>query len=213
MIHDHFMRLTREKGPQRFVLIGANDGVTDDAVFPFVQKHGWTGVAVEPVRSYFDQLCANYQGLPVKCLNVAIHESEREVSFYFLEDKDDLPLPPYAKGIGSFDRDQVLWVAGEIPEGKSYLKEIKVACKSLGEVLAASGVDRLDVLVIDTEGYDAEVVRQIDFADWRPQTIVFEHKLLTAQAFADAVAWLEVNGFQWTKDRTDVLAWRQDNLD
>ena len=31
-----------------FLDIGANDGVTNDPIFPFIEERGWRGLAVEP---------------------------------------------------------------------------------------------------------------------------------------------------------------------
>ena len=208
MIHDHFIRLSHAYGPQQFALIGANDGITDDPIYPFVLDYGWKGVAVEPVRAYFEQLRQHYERKPVRCLNIAVHESAREMDFFYLEDRVNRPLPAYAKGIGSFDKAQVRQLAKEVPDGESYIKSDRIACLTLCEVLSQSGTGSIDVIVIDTEGYDSQVVRMINFNRWTPRAIVFEHKLLNQFDLESTLAELKLNGFEWTADQADVLAYR-----
>lgn len=208
MIHDHLTALHRRHGPRSFLLIGANDGVTDDHLAPFIRKHGWRGVAVEPVPQYFKQYCANYHGYPVRCLNVAIHETADSLDFNYLEDLPDQPLPAYAKGVGSFNRSQVEWMATEVPNGGDHIRTMDVACLSLDKLMKETGMAGADVIIIDTEGYDAQVVAQIDLKAWNPQVVVFEHKLLSPEALQSALELLEKAGFQHRQDAADVLAWR-----
>ncbi|MFO1348206.1 MAG: hypothetical protein U1F12_06435 [Pseudomonadales bacterium] len=42
-----------------YVNIGANDGITNDPIFPFIEKYNWHGIQVEPVLSTFNQLKIN----------------------------------------------------------------------------------------------------------------------------------------------------------
>jgi FkbM family methyltransferase len=208
MIHDHLHSLAKD-GPQTFLLIGANDGVTDDHLYPFVTRYGWRGVAVEPVPQYFQELQKHYQGWPVTCLNVAVHASAQSLDFWFLEDSPTDPLPSYAKGVGSFARSQVESLKNEIPRLNERLRCLKVPCLQLEQVLNDAGLEgRVGVVLIDTEGYDAEVVKQMDFAKWKPHTVIFEHKLLSKEVLDGALTYLRENGYRCDLDTTDVLAWR-----
>jgi hypothetical protein len=58
--------------------------------------------------------------------------------------------------------------------------EETVPCRTLDEVLEEHGVRNVDVLVIDTEGYDAEILHGIDFRRFKPQISRFEHALPSA---------------------------------
>jgi FkbM family methyltransferase len=207
LIHDHLSRLSR-KGPQTFLLIGANDGVTDDHLYPFVIRHGWKGTAVEPVPQYFHELQKHYNGWPVTCLNAAVHATAESLDFWFLEDTPEDPLPPYAKGVGSFERSQVESLIGEIPRLNERLRCMKVPCSPLGRMLGGADPKKVDVIIIDTEGYDAEVVRQIDFTAWNPNTVIFEHKLLPKAELAATLDLLRENGYNCDVGASDVLAWR-----
>jgi hypothetical protein len=73
----------------------------------------------------------------------------------------------------------------------SFVVSTEVTCLPLSEVLARHSIDRADLLLIDTEGYDWEVLRQVDLATLDPQVILFEHKHLSAQDRSRACAFLE----------------------
>ena len=71
-----------------------------------------------------------------------------------------------------------------------------------------SGLDRIDVFMVDVEGYDAEIVRQIDFDAWKVRVVIFEHKLLSKEDIADCLALLDSHGFTRAQDPYDVMATR-----
>lgn len=47
-----------------FVNIGANDGISNNPIYPFLRDHGWGGIAVEPLEPLFAELERNYRGFP-----------------------------------------------------------------------------------------------------------------------------------------------------
>jgi FkbM family methyltransferase len=206
LIYDHLRELARENPDRTFCLVGANDGVTNDHVFPFASRHRWRGALVEPVPIYFAELEKAYRGLPVKLCNVAIHDTERSITLHYL-DATKIDLPPWAKGVGSFDRKN-LEKLSELPEAADALTEAQVPCRRLEEVIAEAGLDCVDIVVIDTEGYDGAILRQVRFDEWRVKTVIFEHKLLPAAELADCIALLERHGFSRRRDAFDVLATR-----
>ena len=55
-----------------FVNIGANDGVENDPIHPFLEEYGWAGVAVEPDPDVFATLQANYRKFPGVALERAL---------------------------------------------------------------------------------------------------------------------------------------------
>ena len=48
-------------------------------------------------------------------------------------------------------------------------------------LLAKHGVSRVDLLQIDTEGYDFEIIRMFDHAGVRPAVVRFEHLYLSGK--------------------------------
>lgn len=58
------------------------------------------------------------------------------------------------------------------------MRTLNVNAVSLPEMLTQLGLQAVDVLLIDTEGFDAHVVRQIPFGTIQPQLVLWEHKHL-----------------------------------
>ena len=153
-----------------FVNIGANDGVTNDPIHPFLDEYGWRGLAVEPDPDVFETLRANYQRYPHVVLERAAIVRE--------------PAPLFRIGAGPFDRapwmTQISAVSearvrevvdllrrheglGPIPDGiEHHIERIAVPCLTFQDLVARHAVDRIDYLNIDTEGSDLEVLDQVD---------------------------------------------------
>src|SRR5262245_2272082 len=76
--------IRRASGPDWFfVNIGANDGVSNDPVYPFLREYGWRGIAVEPLTPRFEELQRNYAPFPGVALErAAIAPQPRP--FYYL---------------------------------------------------------------------------------------------------------------------------------
>ena len=62
---------------------------------------------------------------------------------------------------------------------ESDIEEIVVNCMTIAEVLSNYEFGCPDVLVIDTEGYDYEILQDIDLSAILPILIRFEHGLST----------------------------------
>jgi hypothetical protein len=83
-----------------------------------------------------------------------------------------------------------------------------VASFSLATLLHRHQIDRLDLLVIDTEGWDWRILRQFDLARLRPKLILFEHQHLSAEARGGAHEFLARHDYGWAETAEgDTLAW------
>ena len=78
------------------------------------------------------------------------------------------------------------------------------------EVLQKSELNNVNVVIIDTEGYDAEIVNSLDLTPNALHTVVFEHKLLNSEDLDVTVTVLEREGFSIQRDKSDVLAIRNE---
>lgn len=197
-----------------FIEIGAHDGVYIDPIYRFVTKHGWRGILVEPVPYLFKKLMQNYTGYTgLTFENAAISNTDDEREFYYLQkviDGKDL------SGVGSFDKDSWLkkkrkrcrnaeekkwWIENVRP----HFEKIYVPCLSYQSLLEKHSVKRLDLLQIDVEGYDFDIIKQIDFNNVRPQIIHYEHSHLGLDTEA---SWnfLQEHGYELTKVYDNTLA-------
>ena len=209
LIFDHLRNIGRLQTEQSFVQVGANDGITNDPLHQFAKKHRWHGVVVEPVKKYFDLLSENYKGLPVEPVMVAVHATEESMPFYILEESKETPLPPYADGVGSFNPRRAIIVTKELKIPEDTVKTIQVPCRRLEQIVTDSKLNKVDILVIDAEGYDNEILKQARLDDWNTHTLIFEHYHIKPDDLKLTLSNLEKLGFQYQMDKFDVLATRQ----
>ena len=184
--------LHRAHKPVNFIQVGANDGVRFDDLYFTVTGARWSGLVIEPLPNMYKRLVSNYQDHPqVKPLNIAIHPTEQQAVIYHVKSNALGKYPDYAAGIPSMLRSHL------INHGvhENDIEETLVPCKTLTQVAIESGFDRVDVLQIDTEGFDLEVLRTIDFSVLKPEIIKFEWMNLTYDDRQSASNLLKSEGY------------------
>lgn len=180
MVTVRLLRSFANAYPQaRFVEIGANDGRRVDPLSPFIAGRDWTGVMVEPVPYLFDRLRANFEENPrVAVEHAAVAEREETRPFFYLSEEADARSskdPWWYDAIGSFDREHLVKHANEISDFEARLRRIDVPCLTVAGLCAKHGLGNPDLILIDAEGYDAEIVASIDFEATRPRLLIYEH--------------------------------------
>ena len=196
--------VTRQKEPF-FVQIGAHDGVSFDPIRPFVEKFRWRGLLVEPQPKVFKKLVENYRGHPQLILeNAAVAERDGTATLYSFEDSPG--IPEHASMLASFRRES-LEANGHGYSGP--IKSLTVPALSFSTLLQKHGVARVDILQIDTEGFDYEILKMIDFAKVRPALIHFENNFLTAAEMTDCNRMLAGHGYRLLTLGIDSLAYQQ----
>lgn len=195
-----------------FVEIGSNDGKQHDHLSQFIASRSWSGIMVEPVPYVFEQLRRNYGSLPlVELENVAIADEDGKMPFFHLrearpEERD--ALPNWYHGLGSFSRDAILGHRTHIPDIESRLVQIRVPCLTYESLLRRHGVDHVDLLLIDTEGYDWEILRRIDLSADAPTLIVYEHYHLPSDVRQKSRNHLETLGYETMEEGFDTFCIR-----
>jgi hypothetical protein len=99
----------------------------------------------------------------------------------------------------------VLSHAPHVPRIESRLTAAEVECVTLETLLRRSGLDRVDLLVIDTEGYDWEIIRSIDFEAWRPRLLVYEQYHLSPEDRNECRAHLRTVGYETMEEHFDTF--------
>lgn len=198
--------VSRVFAPVFFLQIGAMDGLLDDPIRRHVMANQWHGILVEPLPDMMDRLRAHYSGQAgLSFENVAITEQEevRCIGRVPVEAIRKAGLPDWMRGKSSF-RAELLSEAG------SHVVQETVRCITLAQLIAKYTPRKIDVLQIDTEGYDFKVLRQFDFERYRPAIVNFEFCHLDAEEQAEAEALLMAQGYVFYRDFQDVLAVRRD---
>ena len=196
--------------PLRFLQIGSNDGVIHDPIHGVVRACGWTGVLVEPLPEFFDRLVANYRGVPGLVFeNAALGTTDGAATLYMV---DPRPGDPYWVGLlASFDRDVILAKADVLADVAERLVAVTVETVTLKTLVGRCGLDTIDLLHVDAEGYDDKVLEQIDFsAAWAPAFIIFEREHLDRASWRRTRTRLNDAGYRCIDIWPDALAYRVD---
>ena len=145
-----------------FIQIGANDGVTDDVIRPYILKYGWSGILVEPLADVYEKLKKNYRhqkGLTF--INAAVTPEAGVVEFW------RHPELPQCSGLGVRTRLQ----------HRASMEKVLVRGVTMSSVME-SRIGDVDLVQIDTEGFDDQVITGIPFERCRPRALRWEHKHL-----------------------------------
>ena len=192
-----------------FIEVGANDGEHHDHLRPHILSRRWRGIMVEPVPYIFERLRANYaQFDQVTLENAAIADRDGTMPFYYVVDAADDErerLPDWYDGIGSFDRETLLAHGKAIPDIEKRIVSADVPCMTFESLCHRHQVDQVDLLVIDTEGYDAEILRSIDFQAHQPRLVIYEHFHYDAAQRADCRALVERVGYETLEEGFDTF--------
>jgi len=204
-----------------FVEIGAYDGIAADPAREFILKYKWKGILIEPIPYIFETLKKNYEGHQQLIFeNIAISNDDNDRIIYYSTPEFQATVSskkwPIQRrmltAISSFQQDTWLNVKRSKREIKWFRNEIipnmvalKVPCMSLQSFFDKHGIKELDLLQIDTEGFDYEIIKQIDKI--RPRLINYENKHL-ADKKQKCVQFLESIGYKITITGGNTIAER-----
>ena len=197
-----------QKSPLQFVQIGAFDGVSNDFLAPFVRRGLLQGLMVEPEPFAFAQLeanCGDRTGVQLSQLAVAresgavrMHRVKPE--FHHLHEA--------AAQLTSLDPQNIRkWLADRTPSPDDVIESFEVRAVTFEQLLAEHKMSGLDVLQIDTEGYDAEIIRMIPFARLRPTIINFEILNLSKADTESTYTLLMNEGYRLHESQMDCTAY------
>jgi FkbM family methyltransferase len=192
-----------------FVEIGANDGEQHDHLRPLILSSEWSGIMVEPVAYVFARLRRNYGHLDRIALeNVAIGDRDGRLPFYHLtepEADERDRLPDWYDGVGSFSRENVVGHTRDIPDIERRVVQTEVPVLTFESLCRRHDVERVDLLVVDTEGYDHEILKSIDFERRHPRLVIYEHYHLPAAERAACRELVRAAGYKSMEEGFDTF--------
>jgi len=190
-----------------YLQIGAFDGIQGDPVYPLIVRHSLRGILVEPQKDAFARLKENYAKFSgFRFINAAIAAHDGESILYRI--KPEAKGPAWLHQIASFDREVILRHAQMVPNLESMIETEKVRCMSFATLFDEVGLQTVDMLQVDAEGFDAEILRLFDVAKRAPAIVRFEHKHLSTADHADTLAMLVRGGYRFAVCGSDTLAYR-----
>jgi FkbM family methyltransferase len=196
-------KLAKKQAEISFIQVGANDGISFDNIYPFFKSHKCKGLLIEPLPYFFARLKLNYADSPsIVPLNIALHPTEKTFDIYSVNPKELHKYPHWVSGIASFNKEHLI----QNSVNESDLITETVPCMPLSKLIAEHRLQKLDYLQIDTEGFDDEIIKMIDFSQVRPKLIKFESVHLSAEKKLFTVRLLKSHGYKIIDERRDMIA-------
>ena len=162
-----------------FLQIGSFDGVSGDPIAEYIREYQWKGILLEPQTEQYQKLVAYYRdnsGLTI--LNRALSDTEGQRRLYYVRTRGQ-NLPEWAAQLASFSKETILSHEAEIPEIADLIESVEVSCITFQGLIDQYGLTKIDLLHIDTEGYDFEIIKMIPWTKVHPAIIYYEHKHLS----------------------------------
>ncbi|CAL8471665.1 g11207 [Coccomyxa elongata] len=164
-----------------YLQIGANtmDNPNDPFLVHLGKYNHHRKVFMEPIPAYFQKLKQNLASMPnTTFINAAISSTQGDQ-------------------ICSFRREHITKL---LPN--AMVESVEVESLTVRQMLQQHDISDVLVVLIDTEGFDWQVVRQLPLhhASFRPVLIVFEHQHLSAGDLAAAVDFLHGHGYAIVHD-------------
>lgn len=131
-----------------------------------------TGISVEPVPVYFNNLPDREGWIKVNC---AISDTDRKDTVYYVDPEKITSEPDWVRGCNSLGKPHptILKMYPHLVETQ------RVDVMSVGSFFSVYKVDRVNFLKIDTEGHDITILRSLLKTRVRPNVIQFESNVLT----------------------------------
>lgn len=172
------IRLLAKKLPYdaKILQIGSNDGYTNDPLHDAIVTHAnWQCAFVEPVPWLLEKCRGTYGcNNRFRYVNAAINEGKDALFFYVdplvLHDRPE--LPEFVVQLGSLSRSHIESYENGILD--PYIRSIAVKGLSWNQLLQELGLENVDLLHIDAEGYDWNILEQVNLSHSGPLIILFE---------------------------------------
>lgn len=156
------------------------------------RANGWKIVAIEPNPDF----CAAHRALGHDVLQYACGDSDKDDVEFFIVDSKGVD---YLGGNVSFESFSSLGIRDEFAELHETVKEktniqtVRVKLRRLDTILAEHepGLDHVDVLAIDVEGWELEVLRGFSMRKYDPKIVILEN-LFNSAAY---VSYMELAGY------------------
>jgi len=204
------------------VQVGANDGMTHDPVYKFIKRDHWHAILFEPQPAVFNRyLKPVYRNYPrVNPVNAAIGYEDGNAALYTIAFNQDR----WATGLSTFERTVLETTIEEgrldkrlkrygitPPEGiDDWIAPIEIAVRSFASTMLEHEINRIDLLMIDTEGFDHEVIKMVDLNAVKPSAIVFEDTHIAPHEYRSCMERLEEFGYESHRIGPNTVAWQAD---
>ncbi len=186
--------------PVVIVQVGAFDGRFADGLEPVLRRPGnYRALLVEPQQAAYQSMLEHYrERTDLQFANVAVTAEEKEVVLY-----------TSAEGSSPF--------ASLLPDHRKYVsntsgsvREVRVRGVPVKKLLEMNGLPGPHLLMVDTEGYDLEIVRQfLALSQKLPLVIQLESHHLSRNDRAELRKLLDAKGYTYADAGHDTICFHE----
>lgn len=148
----------------------------------------------------------NYQGSNVLPVNKAIYEENKAITIY--RAKHDADVQEWAKGIASLNSEHY---KKSNTEKENMIEEV-VDAITFEKLFKDFRVSNIDLLQIDTEGYDYNLLKLFPFDSFQPSIIHFEHglpnKIMSIEQISEITSMLLSFGYKTIMKEYDCIGYK-----
>tara|TARA_B100000035_G_scaffold111310_1_gene94466 strand:- start:223 stop:840 length:618 start_codon:yes stop_codon:yes gene_type:complete len=160
------------------VIVGAHNGLGLEELI-LDQKN--KVLLIEPVNYNFQLLKNRFKNMNnIIFENVGVSDETKQIKFYYVKESSVKKLgKEWASGIGSFKKKHLLdhhRKRFQIIEND--IEEVDIEIVVFNDLIEKYNISEIEYLFIDTEGYDYQIIKSIDFNKIKINKVKFEYKHL-----------------------------------
>jgi FkbM family methyltransferase len=195
--------LAEKKIINSLIQIGANDGMSHDHLNSIIKKFKLKSLLLEPIKKYFLDLQNNYSNYEnVRLENSALSIKNEILFLYKVNPEYSNKYGTISSGISSLYKQHL------IKHGikKKHIIQEKVDQVSFDELLKKYNINDFDLLLIDTEGYDCQIVNDflLKIKKIRP-IIIFEWSHVKNSEFKNTLNLITNNNYSFFPIGDDIF--------
>lgn len=211
--------LSRSTNEFHVIQVGANDGITHDPIHKFIRRYRWSGLLIEPQPYVFNNFLRplHQRNDRIQTVNAAIGNDDGSADIHMIGFSNDR----WATGLARFDRDSLydLMASGGLnrrlkKEGLSlpanhdeWIKSESIQLRSFSSLFSEYEINSSDLLMIDTEGFDFEILKMFPWSSFKPSLVAYECFHLSEDDLKLSVDLLSKHGYRTHRDGPNIVAW------
>ena len=185
----------------QLIQIGSNDGERFDIINKFIKKYSVNCILVEPIKIYFNQLKQNYSGQKdIIFENLAISVNDEINQLYKVKNSKTKYYGEHIKGITSFDKKHLTKHGVK----STHIEIEKVDSISINKLISKYG-NKVDLLIIDAEGYDGNIVIDLLEKSKIQPVIVLEYIHINFNIFNHLIKQLKNKNYSYYKINENLI--------
>ena len=160
------------------VIIGAHNGLgLEELILEQTNKV----LLIEPVNYNLQSLKNRFKNKNNMIYeNVGVSDEKKQIKFYYVKESSVKKLgKEWGSGIGSFRKKHLLdHHRKRFKIIESDLEEVDIKIVVFNDLVEKYNIIEIEYLLIDTEGYDYQIIKSIDFNKTKINKVKFEYKHL-----------------------------------